>query len=285
MKNDKIIWVFFGTSAFSVIILDALKAEGFLPILIVTVEDKPKGRKLVMTAPETKVWAKREGIKYIQPKTLRKQEVLDEIKSFSPSGFDVFITASYGKIIPQNILDLPKHKTINVHPSLLPKLRGASPIQSAILSENETGVSILVVDAEVDHGPIIAQKKIGVEWPPYAETLEKTLGEIGGKLLADLLPDWISAKIKEREQNHALATFCKKIEKTDGEINFINSPEQNLRKIRAYQIWPGAYFFNNGKRVIIKKAYIENGELILDRIVPEGRKEMSYKDYLKGNKG
>lgn len=282
-KNDNPVWVFFGTSNFSVIVLDELKAKGFLPELIITVEDKPKGRKLTMTSPPVKVWAEKEGIKYIQPKSLRKPEVEDEINSYG--SFDIFITASYGKIIPQNILDIPKHKTLNVHPSLLPKLRGASPIQSAILGENETGISILSVDAEVDHGPIVAQKKIEIEWPPYAADLEKELGKAGGELLAHLLSDWTHSRIEGQEQNHELATFCKKIEKEDGQINLTDSPEINLRKIRAYHVWPGTYFFDSrGKRIIVKRAHIENGELTLDRIVPEGKKEMGYIDFLKGRK-
>ena len=277
------IWAFFGTSSFSVIILDELKANGFLPELIVTVEDKPKGRKLTMTAPPVKVWAEKEGVKYIQPKSLRKPEVEKEINSYGP--FDLFITASYGKIIPQNILDIPKHKTINVHPSLLPKLRGASPIQSAILEESETGVSIIELDDEIDHGPILSQKKVNIEWPPYAEDLEKKLGIESGQLLAEILPDIVSGKIKGVPQNHSLATFCQKIEKTDGEIDLKDNPEKNLRKIRAFHVWPGTYFFDNkGKRIIIKRAHIENGELILDRIVPEGKKEMGYVDFLKGRR-
>ena len=277
------IWAFFGTSSFSVIILDELKANGFLPELIVTVEDKPKGRKLTMTAPPVKVWAEKEGVKYIQPKSLRKPEVEKEINSYGP--FDLFITASYGKIIPQNILDIPKHKTINVHPSLLPKLRGASPIQSAILEESETGVSIIELDDEIDHGPILSQKKVNIEWPPYAEDLEKKLGIESGQLLAEILPDIVSGKIKGVPQNHSLATFCQKIEKTDGEIDLKDNPEKNLRKIRAFHVWPGTYFFDNkGKRIIIKRAHIENGELILARIVPERKQELGYLDFLKGRR-
>lgn len=284
MKNN-LNWAFFGTSSFSVIILKELKVKGFLPTLIVTVEDKPKGRKLVLTPPPVKIWAEEEGVKFIQLQTLRKPESEKIIKSFASEGFDVFIVASYGKIIPQNILDIPKYKTINVHPSLLPKLRGPSPIQSAILEENETGISIIKLDNEVDHGPILAQKKVDVEWPPYAEDLEEKLGIESGQLLAEILPDIISGEIKDVPQNHSLATFCQKIEKADGEIDLKDAPEKNLRKIRAFHVWPGTYFFDNkGKRIIIKRAHIENRELILDRIVPEGKKEMGYIDFLKGRK-
>ncbi|MFZ2621250.1 MAG: methionyl-tRNA formyltransferase [Minisyncoccia bacterium] len=282
------VFAFFGTSSFSVIVLDELKSSGFLPTLIVTGEDKPKGRKLVLTPPEVKVWAEKIGVKCIQLKTLRKPESEEIIKSYAPNGFDLFIVASYGKIIPQNILDLPKYKTINVHPSLLPKLRGPSPIISAILRENETGVTIMRLDADIDHGPILAQRKVYVEWPPYAEDLEKTLGIEGGKLLAETIPGWIEGKVKEQEQDHSQATFCAKVQKTDGEIDLSEDSKINLLKIRAYHMWPGAYFFSeqNGvkKRIIVKRAHLEKDEFVLDRVLPEGKKEMNYADYLKGIK-
>lgn len=283
---NKIKFAFFGTSEFSVIILDELKAKGFVPRLVVTMEDKPKGRKLILSPPKVKIWAEKEGVKYIQLKTLRKPESEEIIKSFSPEGFDIFIVASYGKIIPQNILDIPKCKTLNVHPSLLPKLRGPSPIESAILKENETGVTIMRLDAEMDHGPIVAQKKMDMAWPPYADDLEKILGKIGGQMLGDLLLDWIFGKIPEQEQNDSLATLCQKIQKNDALINLEDDSEINLRKIRAYHVWPGAHFFLKDKtRIIIKRAHVENDKLILDRIVPEGKKEMDYKDFIRNQSG
>jgi methionyl-tRNA formyltransferase len=290
MSDAKNNFIFFGTSHFSVLILEELKAAGFLPSLVVTVPDKPKGRKLILTPPDVKIWSEQNNISYIQPESLRQEKNLDiveKIKSYSSSGFDFAVVASYGKIIPQNILDIPQHGMLNVHPSLLPKLRGASPLQSAILSENETGVTIMHLDAEMDHGPIVAQRKINVaNWPPYESDLENLLGSAGGKLLAEKLPDWLAGKINETEQDHKLATFCKKIEKEDGFLNLDEDAETNLRKIRAYHIWPGAYFFTEhaGKqiRIIVRRAKIEDGKLIIERVVPEGKKEMNYADFLKG---
>jgi methionyl-tRNA formyltransferase len=254
--------------------------------------DKPKGRKLVMTPPEAKVWAEREGIPYIQLKTLRTEDVPALLQSYAPNGFDFFVVASYGKLIPQSILDIPRLGTINVHPSLLPKLRGASPLQSAILSENETGVSIMRLDVDMDHGPIIVQKKL-IEWNmdtlPYSEELEEAMGIAGGTMLAEILPEWLAGKVVETEQNHELATLCGKIEKESGLLNLDDSPEINLRKIRAYHAWPGAYFFMKRKdgtdmRIVVKRAHIADGMLVLDRIVPEGKKEMSYADFKNGFK-
>ncbi len=144
------------------------------------------------------------------------------------------------------------------------------------------------LDSEMDHGPILAQEKINIEWPPYSSELEEISGEMGAKMLADIIPGWIAGEILEIEQDHAKATICVKIKKTDAEINLNDSPEQNLRKIRAFNIWPGAYFFEtNGEqktRVLIKRARIENNELIIERVVPEGKKEMDYKDYLRGKR-
>ena len=294
--ENKYKFAFFGTPRFSAIVLDELKTHGFLPALIVTAEDKPKGRKFLLTPPEAKIWAEKNNVPFVQLKTLRKPESIEVINSFCPMSdigqkcWDVFIVASYGKLLPQEILDMPKRETLNVHPSLLPKLRGASPIKSAILYEFETGVTIMHLDIEIDHGPILTQKKI-ISWEndlnniPYEEDLENLLAHEGGKLLAEVLPDWIDGKIKEKEQDHSLATLCGKIEKENGELNLTDNAETNLRKVRAFHRWPTAYFFKNNKRVIVKRARIENNELILDRVIPEGKKEMLYSDFLKGQKG
>lgn len=278
---NNIKYAFFGTSEFAVYVLNELKAGNLLPSIIITSEDKPKGRKLVLSPSPVKVWAVENNIKYIQPKSLKTDDFYNEFKNLD---IDLSIVASYGKIIPKNIIEAPKYQTLNVHPSLLPKLRGSSPIQSSILLENETGVTIMKIDEMVDHGPILSHKKVDIEWPPYASDLEKVTGKIGGEMLLDLIPKWIEGKVIEEEQNHDLATFTKKIEKNDGEIKLSDDPKINLRKIRAFNIWPNAFYFDDGKRIIIKTAHIENGELILDRVVPEGKKEMDYKDYLRGKK-
>lgn len=286
-KNKHIKFAFFGTGDISVTILDELKSNGFIPKLVVTVPDKPQGRKMILTATPTKVWSQNEKVPFVELKTLRKPESEEEIKKYSEDGYDVFIVASYGKIIPQNILDIPKYKTINVHPSLLPKLRGPSPIKSAILNEDETGVSIMRLDAEMDHGPILSQKKVEIkDWPPYALDLENILGKTGGEMLALILIPWINGEIVEIEQDHSKATLCQKIEKADGQINLEDPAEKNLRKIRAFHIWPTAYFFDKetGKRIIIKKAKLVDEKLVIEKIVPEGKKEMDYSAYLRGKR-
>jgi methionyl-tRNA formyltransferase len=283
-KNIKII--FFGTPDFSKNILEKLKENGFLPSLIVTSKDKPVGRKLVITPPPVKVFALENKINLLQPDTLKDERIYEEIKSYSKEGFDLGIVVSYGKIIPKNILDLPKYGILNIHPSLLPRLRDASPIESAILKENETGVSVMVLDEQMDHGPVLAQEKVQILWPPYASDLESLLAEKGGALLCRLIPDWINGNIKAIEQDHSGATFCSKIKKEDALLNLEDKPEENLRKIRAYYIWPKAYFFENTKtgkiRVIVKEAIIKDGSLLITKVIPEGRKEMSFEDFKNG---
>ncbi len=286
VNPNTISFAFFGTSEFSVYVLDALKEKGVLPTQIITTPDQPQGRKLIVTPPPVKVWAIENKISYIQPESLKEVGLVEKLESYK---CDVFIVASYGKIIPQTILDIPKYKTLNAHPSLLPKLRGASPIQTAILEENSTGITIMRLDEKMDHGPIIAQKEISAEpWPPHYTILEKKLGTECGHILAEILPEWVAGKIPEKEQNHDLATYTKKIEKTDGQISLDDDAEKNLRKIRAFEVWPNAYFFAKSKndakeiRVIIKDAEMIDSKLEINRVIPEGKKEMNYRDFLKG---
>lgn len=281
--NLTVPFVFFGTSHISTVVLDELKNSGYKPTLIITTPDKPQGRKQELVPGDVKIWAEKNNIIYIQPDDLKDPHLITKL-----SHFELFIVASYGKIIPQSLLDIPKYGALNVHPSLLPQFRGPSPIQAALLEDQrETGVTIMKMDAEVDHGPIIAQDKVVLPtWPlPYLE-LETVLGRVGGRLLASILPDWISGKIKAKTQDHYKATFTKKIEKSDGLIDLAQDPYKNFLKIMAFSEWPGTYFFvdKNGAqiRVIIKKAEFKSNQLELQRVIPEGKKEMDYKDFAKG---
>ena len=204
--------------------------------------------------------------------------------SLLATDYSLFIVADFGRIIPKEILEMPKHGMINVHPSLLPKFRGSSPIQSFILSgEEETGVTIIKIDEEVDHGPVVAQQQLRVK-NLYHKELEEQLAKLGGEMLIKIIPDWVVGKIKPREQNHSQATFTKKINKEDGLINLDEPAEVIARKVRAFTPWPGAYFFANGKRIIITEAEEKDGELVIKRVKPEGKNEMPYEDFLRGNR-
>ena len=284
MNNDLKI-AFFGTPQVAVYVLEELKKAGITPDLIVTAPDKPAGRKLILTPPPAKIWAEENFISVFQPETLKDTMAVQAIKNEGP--WNLFIVAAYGNILPKDILKIPKHGTLNVHPSLLPRLRGASPIQTAILEESETGVTIMLVDEEMDHGPVVAQEKV-VSWAnpaiiPKASELENILARRGGQMLAEIIPQWIAGKIKAQDQDHSKATFTKKITKEDGLLNFDDGAEKNYRKIRSFNLWPRAYFFaeKNGKqiRVIVTDAVLENGKLIIKKIIPGGKKEMSYEDF------
>ncbi len=271
-KNPK--FVFLGTGDFAVKILDILCQNNFIPELIVTTPDKPKDRKMLLTPPPVKIWAEKNNIKTIADYSLLTID------------YSLFIIADYGKIIPKEILDIPKHGTLNIHPSLLPKFRGPSPIQSFILSKKEeTGVTIILLNEEMDHGPIIASEKLKVKNEKlYYKELEEKLAELGGELLIGILPDWLAGKIKPQEQNHKEATYTKKIRKNDGLINLDEPAESIERKIRALTPWPGVYTFINEKRLLILEAEIKDNKLKIIKIKPEGKNEMDFQDFLRGNK-
>ncbi|MCX6718796.1 MAG: methionyl-tRNA formyltransferase [Candidatus Taylorbacteria bacterium] len=274
---------FFGSSRFSIIVLDELKKSGYTSSLIVTTPDKPKGRKLVLTPTPVKEWAIKEGIPFLDSAKL-DEKLLGKLKIVNCK---LFIVASYGKIIPKPIIKLPEYRSLNIHPSLLPRYRGASPLQSAILEDaKDTGVTIMRMDELMDHGPIVAQEKINIgEWPVYEE-FEDVMARIGGQLLVKTIPAWISGKIKEKEQDHSKATFTRKVEKEDGLIDLNSDPYLNFRKVQAYHEWPQAFFFvkHAGKEMRVKviDASYRDGKFTPERVVPEGSKEMSFADFLKG---
>ncbi|MFA5935044.1 MAG: methionyl-tRNA formyltransferase [Candidatus Paceibacterota bacterium] len=291
-KNTKI--VFFGSSEFSLIVLEELKKDGIIPDLIVTTPDKPQGRKMILTPTQTKVWAENNSIEYVTPEKLKDEGFLKKI-----SDYDLFIVASYGKIIPKIVIDLPKYKVLNIHPSLLPKYRGSSPLQEQILNdEKDIGVSIMLIDEQVDHGNIIIQKKVEIkDWPIGFNLLQEILAKEGSKLLTEILPMWIKGKIESKEQNDNEATFTKKVEKPNGLLDLSSDPYNNYLKILAYEEWPKTYFEVDKKeslnsktigqrkiRVIIKKATYKDNNLEILRVVPEGKKEMDYKSFLNGLK-
>ena len=281
---EKPTFVFFGTSPLSIIVLLELEKAGLLPDLLVTTPDKPSGRKLAINPPMTKEWARTRGICCIQPENFRN--VPYEL-TITPSGgkWDLFIVASYGKILPQRVFDLPKYGTLNVHPSLLPKLRGPSPIHGAIMNDDsEVGVTIMLLDEEMDHGPIVAKKHISLqEWPPAHDVLHDLLASEGGSLLASTIPLWISGDITLKEQDHSKATYTKILKKEDSFIDLKDDPYKNYLKILAFGDRPWTHFFltrgDSKMRLKIAKVDFKNRELEIVTVIPEGRKEMKYVDF------
>lgn len=279
-KKSNFRFAFFGTPELAVEVLNELKAAALVPHAVITTPDEKKGRGLKLSATPVKVWAETHDIPVHQPEKLDA----DFARSLE---VDVFVVVAYGKILPKAALDVPKHGTLNVHPSLLPRLRGASPIRTAILNdEKKVGVSVMLLDEEMDHGPLIAQKQLDTEErPPRALEFEKLAMREGGKLLAQILPEWVAGNIEAREQNHDLATYCEKIEKEDGLLDLSADAYKNLLKIRAYEGWPGTHtFFERGGkkiRVQILDAHIEGSALVIDTVKPEGKKEMRYEEFLR----
>ncbi|OHA26252.1 MAG: methionyl-tRNA formyltransferase [Candidatus Taylorbacteria bacterium RIFCSPHIGHO2_02_FULL_44_36] len=283
-------FAFFGTDNFSVGVLSELKKSGFLPALIVTTPDKPKGRGLKLTPPPVKLWAIENKIDFVQPEKLNNNFNL-EIRNWKPArpagGLEIGVVASYGKILPTATLKSFPRGLLNVHPSLLPKYRGASPIQSQILNdEKKIGVTTMLMDEKMDHGPLLAQREFSIfnfqfsNEIPIAKELSEKLAVEGGKLLMETIPKWLTGEIKPIPQDDSQATFCKKISKEDGLIDLSGNPRRNFLKIQAFAGWPGTYFFTDqhGKktRIIIKDAKFENGQLIVNRVRPEGKKEIPF---------
>ena len=298
--NNKINFVFWGTPDVASETLEILKENGYMPSFIVTSPDKPQGRKMILTPPPVKIWAEKNDIPYIQPEKLETKEVWNVLgtlgrsdgdgqRKFSAENFrgeqnipDFFCVVAYGKIMPEEILNMPKLGSINIHYSLLPKYRGASPVESAILNgDNVTGVSIQKMKYKMDSGPIIAKEEVIISPDEKAYELRKRLIKIGGELLIKTLPEFINGKTKETEQNEDEASFCKKIKKEDGLIDLNNDAIKNYNKFRAYTTWPRIFFFQDDKRVIITEAELIDNNFVIKKVLPEGKKEIKYSDFVK----
>ncbi len=275
MVNKDIKIGFFGTPDYAATTLQILKDAGYVISFVVTMPDRPRGRKMIMTPPEAKVWAMKNKVDVLQPEKLKDDELIATLKKYD---CDVFVVIAYGKIIPESILNIPKFKSLNIHGSLLPKYRGSCPIETAILNDDRnTGVCIIQMDSEMDHGPIVASRNVSIEnWPPTAQTLGNLIVKTGAELMTEILPDWISGKIKAVEQDHSQASFTKMIEKEDGQIDLNDDPYKNFLKIQAYNEWPSAFFFIDGKRIKITKASYVDGKLIIEKVIPEGKSEIDF---------
>ncbi len=287
--NSKLRYAFFGTGPLAESVLAALVRNGYTPSLIVTKPDAASGRHLELTPPHIKVWGEMKGIPVYQPVTLRE---LGEDSPLLVQSFDLFIVASYGKIIPEAILEKAARGVLNVHPSTLPLYRGPSPIESALLASEKTiGVSIMKLDKEVDHGPILVQGSIPVESEDTACTIEVKAGMEGGALLSQVLEHYLTGTLIPVEQDHSSATFCKKIEKEMGEITLVDNAETVANKWRAFTPWPGIYFFftHGDKKIRVKVSALRKEDLvgkqakdIILSVIPEGKKEMSFEDFKRG---
>lgn len=252
---------------------------------------------MLLTPPPVKVWAEENNIPYIQPEKITKEKIDGALRTSSQcdgarkaifqqentrgeqSIVDFFLVVAYGKILPEEVIKLPRLGSINIHYSLLPKYRGASPVESAILAgETVTGVSIQQMEFKMDAGPILAEEKVAILPTETTEELRSRLIKIGGELLVKILPDFIAeVGLPRIKQDESQATFCKKIKKEDGLVDpFNDDPTKTYNKFRAYHKWPRIFYFENGKRVIITDAELKDGKFVIKKIIPEGGKEKSY---------
>ncbi len=278
-------YAFFGTPEFASIVLEKLISAGLPPAAVVCNPDRPVGRKKIVTPPPAKQSILDQDENIREQISIYQPEKVKEIESVLRDGnFDLFVIAAYGKIISKAILEIPKFGTVGVHPSLLPKLRGSSPIQSSILfGEKETGVSLFMVDAFVDNGPIISNESLECDMNSitYAN-LHDSLANLGAEMLVDLIPRIGVEKIELTHQDDAQVTFTKKFITEDGFVdeNSLNDAvsDKNAelsiiidRKIRALNPEPGVYTILNGERTKLLESELRGGKLILKKIQIAGK--------------
>lgn len=251
--------VYLGTPDFAVKPLQALVNSGLVDILaVVTNPDRPVGRKQILTAPPVKVLAQELGIKVYQYNSIKKEGYID-LKSLSP---DLLITCAFGQILSQEIIDLAPFGVFNIHGSLLPKYRGASPVQTAILNgDTKTGITIMKTDIGIDTGDIVYQKEIDILESDTSVELFNKLSALGGECIVTAIKRLLDKTVKYVKQDESQASLTKMIKKEDGLIDFTNSASQIVDKIRAYNPYPIAYAYLNGEMIKIHKARVYHGVL------------------------
>lgn len=303
-----------GTSAFAMPILEALIHTPYSVEAVYTQPDKPAGRGQRLSIPPVKRLANQKGIPVFQPTRLKVAEEIDRLRELKP---DIVVLAAYGKIIPQTFLDVPPFGCLNVHPSLLPRHRGASPIAGALLTgDEETGVTIFLMDAGMDTGKVLAQKKIPISLEDNSVSLTEKLAVLGAQLLVETLTKWFDGQIDPEPQDESQATYTRLFTKEDGEIDWSKPVTDIWRRVRALQPWPGCFTIWKGKMLKVIEAYPLPGEfrteigraivsgdlwqdrshptvglavqagdglLLLRRVQEEGGKVMSSREFLQGH--
>lgn len=239
MKDPRVI--FAGTPEFALVALSALVDSGVIPVAVLTQPDRPAGRGKRMTASPVKRFAEERDIRVMQPAILRDAGVVAELQALEP---DVLIVAAYGLILPQNVLDIPSRCCLNVHASVLPRWRGAAPIQAAILAGDETsGVSLMSMTAGLDCGPVFVAEPLAIAADETAGTLHDRLAKLGGELLLANLDAILDERISAVPQDESAATYAGKIDKRDAHLDWTQGAAALERRVRAYNPVPGAFFF------------------------------------------
>jgi len=301
--------IFFGTPPFAAVIFESLIKAGYKIAAVFTQPDKKVGRERKMKKSAVKELAQKNSLLIFEPQDLKNEKVKKEIIKLQP---DVIVVAAYGKILPKSILDIPKYGAINVHASLLPKFRGASPIQEALLSgEEKTGITLMLMNEKMDAGKIINQKEIPIEKNDHTFTLSQKLARLAGKMLIETLPLWLSGSIKAKTQDEKKAVYCRVIKKENGKINWNEPAEIIFRKWKAYFPWPGIFTFFPSKKGKKRLKLIEievkeneeageilgkvikwknqiavqtkKGLIVLKKVQLEGKRIVSAEDFSKGH--
>lgn len=296
--------VFMGTPDYCLPTLSRLMSDGHDIKAVFAQPDKPVGRKQVLTAPPTKVFALDNNIPVYQPKTLRDGAALEILKEINP---DIIVVVAYGKILPEEILNLPKYGCINGHASLLPKLRGASPIQWAIVTgERKTGVTVMQMDKGMDTGAILSVKSIDISEDDTAESLFTKLSYLTSELISSTVFEIEKDNITAKKQDESKATYAPIIKKEMAHIDFSKSAEEIYNAVRGFYSWPVAFCYLNGKRIKVISACVSDfksgapGEVVNNtnklviacgnnscieflKVQPEGGKAMTAADLMRGN--
>jgi len=247
--------IFMGTAELSCASLAALaRDEKFQVVAVVTQPDKPRGRELKLQPSPVKALALELGLPVLQPARARDEKFNAELGGLNP---DLIVVVAYGQILPQTILDLPRHGCLNIHTSLLPKYRGAAPIQWAIASgDTETGVTIMKMDAGLDTGPVVAARRTLIRAEDDSASLHDRLARLGAELLGQTIPDYVAGKIQPAPQPAEGASYAAKIKKEDGRIDWSQPAQTIWNRLRAFTPWPGVFTFFNGKLLKIWKAEV-----------------------------
>jgi len=304
--------VFMGTPTFSIPTLTSLIDSGENVVAVVTRPDAPRGRGQRLSPPDAKAEAERRGVHVLQPSDANDPGFIKTLRSLNP---EIIVVAAYGKILPKEIITLPIHGCINLHPSLLPKYRGPSPIQWAVLrGEKKTGVTIMRLNESMDAGPILLQKEAAIGEDETAEELGARLSTIGAELMVEAVKAIGQGKAVYRDQNDKEATYAPFITKGEGEIDWNKSAEEIRNRIRGLLPWPGAFTFINGKRIKIIKGKVEKStqsleagrsaapgtitgvshegirvatgrdDLVIHELQEEGKRETNAREFLLGHK-
>jgi len=292
--------VFIGSPDFSVPVLNAL-VRGYRLIGVVTQPDRPAGRGRELSTPPVKRAAQALGLPLIQPEKIRIPEAMTDLRAWAP---DLIVVAAFGQILRAELLALPRYGCLNVHASLLPRWRGAAPVQAAVLAgDTQTGISIMKMDAGVDTGPLLSQRSLPIAAEDTAGTLLEKLAQLGADLLLETLPDYLSGSILPQPQPAEGITYAPMVKKEDGRLDFTRPSVELARRVRAFQPWPGTWMpwrdsvlkilrvstgaaqAPPGARTVYRglpAVGTADGLLIFEEVQPAGRKAMQGKAFLAG---